>query len=32
MYARFGAAISANRRLWIVFLVFAALPFLIKTA
>jgi hypothetical protein len=32
MYAKFVAAISANRRMWIVLLVFASLPFLIKTA
>ena len=31
MYRKFVATISANRRLWIVLLVFAALPFLIKT-
>lgn len=31
MYTKFVATISANRRLWIVLLVFAALPFLIKT-
>lgn len=32
MYIRFVAVISAYRRLWIGLLVFAALPFLIKTA
>ena len=32
MYARVIAAISANRRLWITLLVFAALPLLIRTA
>jgi len=30
MYLKFTAVISANRRLWIVLLIFAALPFLIK--
>ena len=32
MYAKFTGVISAYRRLWIVLLIFAALPFLIKVA
>jgi len=32
MYAKFTAVLSANRRLWIVLLVFTAAPFLIKAA
>jgi len=32
MYAKFTSVLSAYRRLWIVLLIFAALPFLIKVA